>query len=285
MTVKITSFHKFIFIVFLISVAFIIQFFPIKSVKAKEDEKTKLPVIMYHQVTKRSSKVRKYAVSYDQLEEDLIHIKEKGYTAITLNELLKCIEGKEKLPKKPIIITFDDGFNSTKEYVLELMQKYNMKCVVSVVGSFADITEQQNDHNVNYAYLSWDEIDYLAKSNFIEIQNHSYFLHKNEKRNGASQCAGEDFDTYKRTLSEDLQKMQDKMLEETGYTPTFFTYPFGSICKNSTQILKELGFKGALTCEEIVNEIDFENTDWLFRIGRFNRSGNTTTDAFFKKFE
>ena len=79
--------------------------------------------------------------------------------------------------------------------------------------------------------------------------------------------------------------MQDKMREETGYTPTFFTYPFGSICKNSTQILKELGFKGALTCEEIVNEVDFENTDWLFRIGRFNRSGNTTTDAFFKKIE
>ena len=79
--------------------------------------------------------------------------------------------------------------------------------------------------------------------------------------------------------------MQNKIFEKSGYKPTTFTYPFGSYSKDSSAVLKELGFKAAFICHEVVNEIDLENTEWLFKIGRFNRSGNYTTENFFNKFE
>ncbi|MBQ7654342.1 MAG: polysaccharide deacetylase family protein [Clostridia bacterium] len=284
MTIKFNSFYKFIIVFILIFVAVIIQISPLS--KENSDEKVDLPVIMYHQVTDKNSRIGKYCVSVSQLESDLKHIKENGYTTVTVNDLLSFVSEKKEIPKKPVMITFDDGFESIKEYVVKLMDEYDMKCVVSVVGSYADMTEQQNDHNVNYAYLDWDEIAQLVKDERIEIQNHSYNLHKNtSKRKGASQCAGEDFDSYRESLDSDLSKLQNKIYEISGYMPTAFTYPFGSYSKDSTDILVQLGFKAALVCAEVVNKIDTKNTSWLYKIGRFNRSGEYSTESFFEKFE
>lgn len=284
MTIKINSLNKFIIIFVLLLTAFLIQIVPMS--KDAETQKEKLPVIMYHQVTKRNSRIGKYCVSVEQLENDLSYIKSQGYSTITLTDLLSYIDKKSTIPDKPIMITFDDGFESIKEYVLPLMEKYDMKCVVSVVGEYADMTEEQNDHNVNYAYLDWEEIAQLVKEERIEIQNHSYSLHQNTKsRKGASQCAGEDYDSYKENLDNDLSKLQNKIKNISGYTPFAFTYPFGSYSGNSSEILKQLGFRAAFVCEEVVNTIDVENTNWLYKIGRFNRSGEYSTESFFKKIE
>lgn len=286
LTIKIDRTHKFILFIVLIFLALFIQFSPVKKSIAAKNENTKLPVIMYHQVTEKKSKTRKYCVSIQQLEEDLKYIIEKGYKTITINQLLDCLYNGKEIPKKPIMITFDDGFVSIKEYVLPLMKKYDMCCVASVVGSYADITEEEDDHNVNYAYLDWKDIAYLTKEKYVEIQNHSYEFHQiTPERKGAAQCIGEDYDTYRKSMSKDLEKMQNKIFDVSGYKPTTFTYPFGSYSKDSTAVLKELGFKAAFICHEVVNEIDFENKEWLFKIGRFNRSGNTNTEDFFKKFE
>ena len=286
MTIKIDKTHKFILFIFLITLAILIQLSPVKKSIAAKNENTKLPVIMYHQITQRNSKIRKYCVSAQQLEDDLKYIKENGYETITINQLLDHVYNGKEIPGKPIMITFDDGFVSIKEYVLPLMKKYDMCCVASVVGAYADLTEEENDHNVNYAYLDWNEIASLTKEKYVEIQNHSYDMHQiTSERKGAAQCIGEDYDTYRKSLSKDLEKMQNKIFEKSGYKPTTFAYPFGSYSKDSSAVLKELGFKAAFICHEVVNEIDLENKDWLFKIGRFNRSGNYTTENFFNKFE
>ena len=282
MTIKINSLTKFFIIFILIFIAIIIQITPFS--KEYKDDLTKLPVIMYHQVTTRNSRIGKYCVSEQQLENDLKYIKENGFTSISVQELLDHVYNGKELPDKPIMITFDDGFESIMQYVLPLMEKYDSKCIVSVVGAYADMTEKQDDHNVNYAYLDWKEIAELVKNDRIEIQNHSYDLHQNtKKRKGASQCAGEDYDSYREMLDSDLTKLQKKIYEMTKYNPLAFTYPFGCYSKDSTEILKQLGFKAAFVCEEVVNRIDTKNTSWLYKIGRFNRSGEYSTESFFKR--
>ena len=284
MTVKVSNLTKFVIVFILILIAVIIQISPMS--KEYRQDQSDLSVIMYHQVTTRNSRIGKYCVSVTQLENDLKYIKDNGYTTITVNDLLDYVYYRKEIPKKPIMITFDDGFESIKQYVLPLMEEYDMKCVVSVVGAYADMTEEQNDHNVNYAYLDWEEIAELVKNERIEIQNHSYDLHQNtKKRKGASQCTGEDYDSYREMLDSDLTKLQNKIFEISSYKPDAFTYPFGCYSKDSTDILKQLGFKAAFVCEEVVNRIDTQNTSWLYKIGRFNRSGEYSTESFFRKFE
>ncbi|MEE1047663.1 MAG: polysaccharide deacetylase, partial [Clostridia bacterium] len=55
-----------------------------------------------------------------------------------------------------------------------------------------------------------------------------------------------------------------------GYTPVAFAYPFGSVSEASYNILKEMGFKATLSCEERVNVI--KDSEDLYMMGRYLRT-------------
>ncbi len=242
-----------------------------------------LPVVMYHQITKNPTRASQYCVTLNELESDLKYIAKKGYTPITTEQLLGHIYDGEPLPDKPIMLTFDDGYETVYCYLLPLLEEYNMCAVASVVGAYTDMFTQLDDHTLSYSYMNWEEVSELANGGRIEIQNHSYDLHKlnNSGRNGAKKVSGESIHEYSTVLNCDLGKMQSLMEEKTGYRPTVFTYPYGCYSKESKDILKSMGFEAAFVCEERVNYVDVENTDWLYRIGRYNRPHGIGSAEFF----
>ena len=91
----------------------------------------RLPIIMYHHVLKDSNKWGKYIVSPKEVEKDIIYLKEQGYTTILMEDLINFVYNNGKLPDKPILLTFDDGYMSNYTYVLPLLKKYDCKAVVS----------------------------------------------------------------------------------------------------------------------------------------------------------
>lgn len=241
----------------------------------------KVPIVMYHHFCKDTSKLNDYVITPNQFENDIKYIKEKGYTTITMTQLINYCKGTETLPPKPIIITIDDGFESIYAYVYPLMQEYDMCAVVGIVGSYADFFTDNQDHNIDYSYLDWQEINKLSKTKYIEIQNHSYNLHKNCcGRIGANKKYGESESDYRKVFRDDLCKNQEKIFLNTGTMPNTFVYPFGSNSKLSKKILKEIGFSAALTCENKVNLIN-KSTD-LYTLKRFNRPNGVSTYYFFK---
>ena len=244
---------------------------------------TELPVVMYHQLAKSSMRAGQYCVTLNELENDLKYIKDKGYSTVDIEQLLSHVKDGEPLPEKPIMLTFDDGYETVYSYLLPLLEEYGMCAVASVVGAYTDLFTQLDDHTLSYSYMNWDEVSELANGDTIEIQSHSYDLHKlnNSGRNGAKKVSGESVHEYSAFLNYDLGKMQSLMLEKTGVKPTAFTYPYGCYSKESKDILKSMGFEAAMMCEARVNYIDTENTDWLFRIGRFNRPSGISSAEFF----
>lgn len=130
--------------------------------------------------------------------------------------------------------------------------------------------------------MRWEDIKCAMEDGTIEFQNHTYSLHNNTNgRNGAKKKYGESLEQYKNILSTDLMKLQTEFKENTGYIPNTFTYPFGSIDKDSTDIIKNIGFKASLSCSSGVNYIT-KNKDCLFLLKRNNRPSNITTANFFK---
>lgn len=244
-----------------------------------------LPIIMYHQITTNPAKKGKYSVTLDELEKDFLYIKKCGYTAINIEELLDYAYNGADLPEKPIMITFDDGRETMYEYLLPLLEKLDMKAVIAVIGSATDLFTERTDHHLSYSHLNWEKVNALVQSKHIEIQNHSYDMHSNKNgRNGMRKKIGESYEKYKEVLKEDLMKFQNLIFKHTNYLPTAVVYPFGEYSKETPEILRELGFKAALTCEGKVNKISREDCDyWLFRLGRFNRASGKSSEEFFKK--
>lgn len=249
--------------------------------KADNQNKIALPIIMYHHISEKSSALGQYVVSPQQFENDLKYFKELGYTAISVDELINFSEGKFTMPEKPIMITFDDGYLSFYNYAYPLLQKYNMKAVLSIIGRYTDLYSECDDNNVNYAHVTWDNVSEMAKSGLVEIENHTYDLHMLGERKGCFIKSGESEDCYKTALSADLKTVQEKIKKATGKAPLAFTYPFGRVCKQSYDIIKEMGFKVSFGCEEKVNYIDKENPD-LYKLKRFNRASGKTSAEFFK---
>lgn len=239
---------------------------------------------MYHQLTKSESKAGKYVLTVEQFENDLIYLKEKGYETVTVNQLLEFSKGKGELPEKSVMITFDDGCETLYAYAKPLLEKYGFTAVGFVVGALADSYDELDDHNLSYSCLNWSEIKEMCDSGVVDIQSHSYDLHKNTaERSGAKKKKGETFERYCEFLSSDAAKMKEKMLQHIGEVPVAFAYPFGSYSPESAEILSKCGIEMVFTCEERVNVIEKAESEWLFRLGRYNRPHGISSGSFFEK--
>ena len=223
-------------------------------------------------------------ISPDYLEEDLKYLKEHGYTTIFLSELTEHFKSGSELPEKPIILTFDDGYYDNYVYAWPLLEKYECKAVISPIGKAADEAENEEYRSVLWSQCTWEELKEMSDSGFVELQNHTYDLHKlNKSWQGAAAKTGESDDDYKQRLSEDLLKAASKIQEVTGNVPDAVVYPFGAKSDTTEDIVRSLGFSAALDCEEKINYID--SPDDLFRLHRFLRPDNISSADFFGKFE
>ncbi len=243
-----------------------------------------LPIVMYHQLTKNPNKSGKYVLTLEQFEKDLQYLKSKGYHSVSVKQLVDFSQGKGDIPEKAVMITFDDGNETLYEYALPLLEKYGFTAVGFVVGSLADYYTEINDHNLNYSYLNWSQIKEMSDGDIVEIESHSYDLHKNNNgRSGIKKKKSESIDDYREFLCSDLSKMKTVMESNTGKTPVAFAFPFGSVSPESTPILKEFGFKITLTCEEKINIIKKAEPESLFGLGRYNRPEGISSESFFEK--
>lgn len=240
-------------------------------------EKTiKVPIIMYHSILKDTSKSGKYVITPMQFEEDLKYLRDNGYTAIFMQDLIDYVYDEKELPKKPIILTFDDGYYNNYLYAYPLLKEYNQKAVISIIGKYTDLYTDTPDENANYSHITWDNVREMRESGLVEIQNHSYDMHTTDKgRNGTKKKKGESLEEYAKVLGDDIGKLQAEFKEKLSYTPTTFTYPFGSISLDSVDIIKNMGFAASLSCESGMNKIK-RDPKCLYRLKRYIRTSKVS---------
>ncbi len=269
-----------------ISILFIIallaSFFKVHdAIQVLTEPSSELPIIMYHNVSKNPRLLGKYTISQKELEEDIIYLKEQGYTTIVVEDLIAFEYNGISLPEKPIMLTFDDGYSNINRYVLPLLEKYDCKAVVSIIGEYV---EKSSENNYSDPYLNWTQINELIDSGYIEIQNHTYSMHTLDNRKGCSIMKGESYEEYKEAILKDVGKLQQLMKEKTGYTPNAFTYPYGFSCEECTEILKDMGFLSTITCNVGVNSLRGKENE-LYELKRVNRPTGINHASFFAEFD
>jgi peptidoglycan/xylan/chitin deacetylase (PgdA/CDA1 family) len=246
------------------------------------DQPVCVPIIMYHQV--KYNYLGKNAISPSEFESDLKYLSDNKYNTITMTQLIDYVYEGVDLPDNPIILSFDDGYYNTYKFVYPLLKEYNMKIVLSVIGKVTDDFSEVEDKNINYAHLTWNEIAMMQESGLVELQNHSYNLHKVcNGRYGCGQMVNEALSNYEKTITEDVLKLQDKIQYFTDEVPNTFTYPFGKYNDNTELILNNLGFKATLTVEYGVNLIRRDKPERLFGLKRICRSHNQGVSKLIKE--
>ncbi len=274
------------FILFAALIIIIHTVLPTENIPASNfDDAVPLPILMYHQVLDLQPKLGKYVISPQELEADLRLLSDLGYETVTIADLVDFCNGKRALPKKPVMLTFDDGYQTDYLNVFPLLKKYNMKGVFSVVGAYTERYSTPGiDKHINYAHLSWEEISEMRESGLCEFQNHSYNMHSLISRHGCLKINGESDDHYKAIMHDDLVHSQSLFEKEFGAAPLCFTYPYGGTNDTLRALVPEHGFSASLGTYEEINLLTGDTSE-LFDLRRFNRAHGRDISKILEKAE
>src|SRR5690606_15026423 len=83
-----------------------------------------IPVLMYHDLTKVKQSDNVSVLEVKNFEEQMAYLKKNNWTAITPRQLELWVQGKLKLPEKSVLITFDDGYESTIELGYPILKRH-----------------------------------------------------------------------------------------------------------------------------------------------------------------
>lgn len=258
--------------VFLIFCAYVMALAALTAPARAETEAVSLPALMYHHISADAAARGDYVITPAELEADLRWLDENGYEAVSVRALADWRRGEGELPERPVLITFDDAQLSFMLYALPLLEKYDMRAVLAVVGDYADEYTASGDRNPAYAYMSWADVAGAAASGRVEIASHTQSMHASSgARRGCRINPGEDEAAYSAALNADLERVEASIERAAGERPYIFAYPFGFTCEEAARVLTSRGYAAALTCDGRVNTLTRAPDAQTMTISRINR--------------
>lgn len=241
---------KLLIIVIIVIIAVIAVLF-LDKYRKNEREDIKIPVLLYHNfvntVPDKDPDNFNYINTPQSFEENIKVILENGYTVISMKELNDANNLKSKLPSKPILITFDDGYYSNYEYIYPILKKYNVKASIFIV------TDKVGKEIDGIKYLGWNECLEMQESGLVEIFSHSK-RHLFYDKLPVRQIRDDVTQSYK--IIE--EKLGEKALKA-------FAYPYGAYTKETVWTLKINGIDMQVYDIGINNFKNF-NKDYIKRI-------------------
>ena len=246
-----------------------------------QEASVKLPILMYHDVTENCTP-DEYTVLTSQLEADLYALRADGWETVTLTDVIQYVYADGFLPEKPVLLVFDDGYQSILTHVIPLLEKYDAHAVVSVIGARAQALEDGCDTTGNY--MDWAALHAAALSGRLELQSHSAQLHVYRTRKGAGMLPDESAEAYAEVLLNDIRTMNEWTQAAGLSLLPSFAYPYGYVEPLADMLLQQQGYLATMTSEPHINMLS-RDPQCLFRLGRFNRSGLIDTQEVLEWLE
>jgi peptidoglycan/xylan/chitin deacetylase (PgdA/CDA1 family) len=213
---------------------------------------SKLPILMYHNVVEDEAKSLNLSISVSKLESQFKFLRDNDYNTFHFKDL----EDLKELPKKSIIITFDDVTECQLIYAVPLLKKYQLKASFfipfSFVGNFDYWIEGKEK------IMSVEQLKGLD-SNLIELGYHS-FEHKRYSS------------LSKEELEADFSKSNNFIVDNQLDIKPVLAYPFGNYSKKEAEfavfekIMRENGINYGLRIGNRVNNFPFKNNYLIKRI-------------------
>ena len=120
----------------------------------------RLPILMYHKVDRIPAGVR-YPGNYvlpEQFETQLAALGRWGYETVSFADWLAYRCSGRPLPRRPIILTFDDGYRSTYEVAWPLLRRYGFTATVFLVSDLIGETNAWDAEEIQEPLLGRPEI-------------------------------------------------------------------------------------------------------------------------------
>jgi glycosyltransferase involved in cell wall biosynthesis/peptidoglycan/xylan/chitin deacetylase (PgdA/CDA1 family) len=198
-----------------------------------------LRVLAYHSVSKAvgAPKLADYVIDPKdfELQFDLLH--RKGFNFVSARQAAAFLRGEGLLPRRAVLVTFDDGYANLKEEAAPILQKWRIPAVVFVVtGMLGRTNEWDRKHDPTPKRLMSEEDLRTLRELGIEIGAHSRH-HRSLPKLSAADLAEE--------VDGSLADLVDHRLSDLG----LFCYPYGAVNDVVEERLRTAGARAAFTVE------------------------------------
>lgn len=181
-----------------------------------------VPILLYHHVVAGQVKpTDRYSVSRQDFDRQMRSLKAWGYTTITLAELSAALLDGQHLPSRPLIITFDDGYQDVFEHAFPVLAELDFTATVFVIGRQLGLK----------GYLGKEELQELAASGW-QVGNHTFNHHSLRQPNINLQLEIE-------TARDDLEKLLEIDIP-------YFSFPYGLTSQFVTRQVLQAGYTAAV---------------------------------------
>jgi len=182
----------------------------------------KIPILMYHSIGYEKGNVLR--VPKDKFYLEMKYLKENGFTSLSFDQLYNILSGTEKPPKKPILISFDDGYQDNYKNAYPILKELGLKATIFVITDCID---------KNNSYITSKQIREMIK-NGIDVESHT------EKHYDLSNLSyNVQFQTLKKSR-EKLEYIEEKKIK-------YLSYPVGKYNKYTEKAAKDAGYIMAVT--------------------------------------
>ncbi len=216
---------------------------------------------MYHHILPKEGFI---ASSIQQFDNQMKYLAENGYYTLSSDEFFLYKKDKLKVPKKSVLITFDDGWRDNFIYAYPILKKYNLKATLFIVTNWIEHASKKNEKfepmqhkdckkiaplQPSKVILSWDEIEKM--SDVFDFHSHTH-THR-------------DFYFEKCSWDEEFEKSKEIIKKRLGFESTHLCWPRGKYDKNLIQLGKKFGYEIFYTTKRGIN-INDNSLDEIKRI-------------------
>lgn len=193
-----------------------------------------VPILTYHRFGPRASELM---VTPEDFRAQLNYLRENKYQVVTLRQFSMYLAGSAGLPPRAVVLTIDDGYQSTFKLALPILREFAMPATVFVYTDF-----------LNRGGLKQEQMRLMLETGLIDIQSHSK-THANLSR----RLGDEKESAYaERLVAETVLPKQriEQLLDKQVYA---FAYPYGATNTTVVNQLRRTGYDIALTVRRGTN--------------------------------
>lgn len=227
-----------------------LMFYP-ASIKNRLVRQNPLPILMYHSIPEElcGGPCSHYdlRITVDAFRQQMKYLKDRAFNVISIDEYLQARMTDSKLPPRPVVITFDDGYRDNYTNAYPVLKEFGFKAEIFLAvdyidtGSSADFLSDRVGITRDIQFLSWPQIREMSE-NGITFGSHT-MSHKR-----LDLLAGEDF-------AYEISKSKDIIEEKTGKEVSSFCFPYAfpggrkreGFCKLAREHLASAGYKLGVT--------------------------------------
>jgi peptidoglycan/xylan/chitin deacetylase (PgdA/CDA1 family) len=216
-----------------------------------------VPVLMYHHIMPAPS--NSIAITPSAFDAQMAYLHGHGWHAVSMAQLQAFVLTGERLPSKPVLITFDDGRMNQFVYGVPILKKYGFTATFFVVRSWAESSDTSFMHLTQLKDLVADGFDVESHTT-----NHNELIRHHE-----------DYAAMKVRLWDAVNGMRVWMDTTLGCAPvTALAYPGGWYDAYSLQLAQQAGYLLAFTVDP--GYVTYRNQD-PYALPRWNTGARGTT--------